>query len=352
MDPVAIVYHEEVVGYDFGRGHPFRGDRFSKFMTLVDEKGLLVDPYVSVVKPEPASDHDLSLVHPERYIMEVKRRERLSLQLSLDTPLKPGLVEAAKIIVGSSLKAGKLVAENAVKIAEGVGGGLHHAGKTYGGGFCIFNDVAVCAQSLLENHNLNRLMILDSDVHAGNGTMDIFYKEPRVLFVSVHQDPYTLYPGTGFIEQIGEGEGKGYTVNVPMPPGSDDQCMKLFLNDVFKPIADDFKPQIIIRNGGSDPHFMDSLGGFNLTYNGLRSIGEAVAEAANRSKCGVVDLCCSGYNPSTIAEGWLSILAGVMERKMVLEDPLTPPISSEKIYVATKKIIKSVRKKLGAYWNL
>jgi acetoin utilization protein AcuC len=164
MNPVAIIYHEGVARYDFGSGHPFRGDRFSKFMTLVEEKGLLTDPHISMIKPEPANDDDLNLVHPESYIREVKKRERLSLQLSPDTPLKPGIVDAAKLIVGSSVKAGKLVAENAVKIAEGVGGGLHHAGKTYGGGFCIFNDVAVCAQSLLERYNMNRLMILDSDI--------------------------------------------------------------------------------------------------------------------------------------------------------------------------------------------
>jgi acetoin utilization deacetylase AcuC-like enzyme len=128
--------------------------------------------------------------------------------------------------------------------------------------------------------------------------------------------------------------------------------MQLFLNEVFKPIAADFKPQAIIRNGGSDPHFMDSLGGLNLTYNGLRSIGEAVAEAAKTCKCGVVDLCCSGYNPTIIAEGWLSLLAGVMERKIVLEDPLSPPPSSERTFLTTEKVIKSVRKKLGEYWNI
>jgi acetoin utilization protein AcuC len=196
MEPVAVVYHEGIANYDMGWGSPFRGNRFPKFMKLIERLGLLSDPRVNLVEPGPADDGTLGLIHPEEYIKEVERREAMSIPLSGDTPLRPGIVDAARLIVGTSVRAGELVADGSVRVAEGVGGGLHHAGRGYGGGFCVFNDVAVCAQNLLENHGLDRVIILDSDVHPGNGTMDVFYGEPRVLFVSVHQDPRTIYPGT------------------------------------------------------------------------------------------------------------------------------------------------------------
>ena len=351
MEPLAIVYHEGITDYDLGRGSPFRGDRFPRFMELMKDLGLLSDPQVRLVEPEPA-DGVLGLVHPKEYIEEVERREALSIPLTGDTPLRPGIVDAARLIVGASVEAGELVADGGVKVAEGVGGGLHHAGREYGGGFCVFNDVAVCAQNLLENHGMERVMILDSDVHAGNGTMDIFYGEPRVLFVSVHQDPMTIYPGTGFIDQIGEGDGEGYTVNVPLPPGAGDRCMGLFLEEVFKPLAKEFRPQIIIRNGGADPHFLDGLGSLNLTFEGLRAIGRAVAEAASSSGCGVVDLCCSGYNPMTVAEGWFSLLAGVVGFEKKVDEPMTPPRPSEAALGRTRETLDAVRRRLSDHWSL
>jgi acetoin utilization protein AcuC len=352
MDPAAIVYHEGMAEYDFGRGHVFRGDRFPKFMKLLEELGLLSDSRVQLVEPSPADDDVLELIHHEDYIREVERREALFLPLSGDTPLRPGIVRAARLIVGASVKAGELVADGKVKVAEGVGGGLHHAGRSYGGGFCVFNDVAVCAQNLLENHGLERVMILDSDVHAGNGTMDVFYGEPRVLFVSVHQDPRAFYPGTGFIDQVGAGTGEGYTVNVPLPPGAGDRCMRLFLDEVFKPLAEEFRPQIIIRNGGTDPHFLDGLGSLNLTFEGLRTIGKAVADAAAHAKCGVVDLCCSGYNPTTVAEGWFSLLSGVISYEKAVEEPKLPPEPSEIALMETRSTIDDVKRRLGEYWRL
>ncbi len=351
VEPTAIVYHKGVSRYDFGPGHPFRGGRFQRFMGLIEDYGLLSDPRVELVEPARAADEDLLLVHSEEYVREVERRGSLFMPLTGDTPLSPSVVEAARLIVGTSLRAGELVASRRFRVAEGVGGGLHHAGRSYGGGFCVFNDVAVCAKALLERHGLDRVLIFDTDVHAGNGTMDIFYEEPRVLFVSVHQDPRTLYPGTGFIEQIGSGPGEGYTVNVPLPPGAGDGCMGMVLEDVFKPLAREFAPQAIIRNGGSDPHFMDWIGGLALTYKGLRSVGVAVSEATRQAGCGVVDLCCSGYNPSTVAEGWLAIISGVTGIEVDLKERSSPPRESGRVVESTQKVIDSLKYLLREHWS-
>ena len=250
------------------------------------------------------------------------------------------------------MKAAEIVVDGDFAVAQGVGGGLHHAGRDYGGGFCVFNDVAVCAEAMLRRKGLERIMIFDSDAHAGNGTMDIFYGEPRVLYVSVHQDPRTIYPGTGFVDQIGEGPGTGYTVNLPLPPGAGDGCMDMVLEGVFKPLAEQFKPQLIIRNGGTDPHFMDGLASLGLTYGGLMAIGEAVSEASEMAGCGVVDLVCSGYNPRTVAEGWYALLSGEIGADTELIEDALKVAEDPKLLQMTETVIGSLVKILGDYWSL
>jgi len=352
MERVAIVHHSGVAEYDFGPGHPFRGDRFPRFMRLLDAHGLLSRPEVQLVEPDAAGDADLRLAHSDGYIRLVERLAARSTPLSGDTPLTPAVARAARLIVGTALRAGELVAEGGFRVAEGVGGGLHHAGRDYGGGFCVFNDVAVCARALLDRHGLERVLIFDSDAHAGNGTMDIFYDDPRVLFISVHQDPRTIYPGTGFIDQTGRGPGEGYTVNVPLPPGSGDRCMEIVLERVFKPLTRAFKPQAIIRNGGSDPHFRDGLASLGLTYAGLRAVGAAVSDAAHAAGCGVIDLCCSGYNPETVAEGWLAILSGLMGVETGLMEPSPPRSPGPELLEATEAVIEALAERLGGRWDL
>ena len=142
-----------------------------------------------------------------------------------------------------------MVVNGEASLVQAVGGGLHHAGRDFGEGFCVFNDVAVCAKALLERYGLKRVMIFDSDAHTGHGTMQIFYDEPRVLYLSSHQDPTNLYPNTGFVDQIGEGAGEGFTVNVPLPVGADDECMRLVLGRVFLPLLEQLKPEVLIRCG-------------------------------------------------------------------------------------------------------
>lgn len=352
MVSLAIVYHQAISDYDFGPGHPFRGERFPRYMRLLRERGILDLQGVELHEPEAAEDRDLLLVHTESYIRMVEDLAERRIPLSPDTPLNPGILRACRMIVGGSLKAGILAAEGRVKVAQGVGGGLHHAGRDYGGGFCIFNDVAVCAKALIERMGLRRILILDSDAHAGNGTMDIFYSDPRVLYISVHQDPRTIYPGTGFIDQLGEGEGEGYTVNIPLPPGAGDISMRLALDRVFKPLAEAFKPQVLIRNGGTDPHHADGLARLGLTFQGLRSIGSAVAEAASKAGCGVVDLVCSGYNPATVEEGWLAILSG--EAGLEVETPEEETLRREPLGLVeeTGRVIEALLRRLRNYWSL
>jgi acetoin utilization protein AcuC len=350
MGKASIVYDKGIADYDFGLEYEVRGDRFPRYLNLLESKELFGED-IDLVKPEPATDEDLLLVHSQEYIRRVKRLAEENGYLAEDTQLNWKIVNATRLIVGAALKAGELVADGKVRIAQGVGGGLHHAGRDYGDGFCVFNDVAVCAKALLERHGYERVMIFDTDAHAANGTMDIFYDEPRVLQLSVHQDPKTLFPYTGFIEQIGQGKGKGYKVNVPLPPGADDSCMLLVIDDVFRPLVEQYNPDVMIRVGGADPLHDDDYADLSLTYDGLRMIGTAAAEAALHVGCGLIDLVCSGYNPGTEEIGLYAILSGELGLEFDYIDSKAPEDHSD-LVKSTRDAITRLSSTLKDFWKI
>jgi acetoin utilization protein AcuC len=352
VDKFTIVYDEGISEYDFGEDYSLRGDRFPRYLQLLRSEGILDRPDIELIRPGAASDDDLALVHTRDYIKRVNDIAEARGYLSDDTPLKPQLVKAVRLIVGAALAAGEEVVEKRVKMAQGVGGGLHHAGRDYGEAWCVFNDVAICASALIERHSLDRVLIFDTDAHTGNGTMDIFYDDPKVLYLSIHQDPDTIYPNTGYITQIGRGEGKGYTVNVPLPKEADDACMGLVLERVFKPIANQFNPQVIIRNGGADPHYQDELADLGLTYKGLWSIGRAVSEASTHLGCGVVDLVCGGYNPGFEERGLYALLSGSIGKPLTYVEEGEQPTRDESVLEMTKGVINRLSDVLAPYWDI
>ena len=204
---IALGFHEKFKQYDLGEGHPFRGDRFVKAMKFFEEKGLLSDPRISLFQPQPASRRDLLRVHTEQYVDLIFDLADQNRPYDIETPVTPEILEATMLICGNAVECGKVVVEERAKEAVSIGSGYHHAGRNYGGGFCLFNDIAVLVEYLRAEKGVRKFMILDYDVHFGNGTSDIYYKDPTVLYISLHQDPRTIYPGTGFEWQIGEGYG-------------------------------------------------------------------------------------------------------------------------------------------------
>ncbi|MDM7998870.1 MAG: acetoin utilization protein AcuC [Dehalococcoidia bacterium] len=348
-----IVYSDEIRGYDFGPGHPFRSDRYANFMRLLRSS---LDAHREI-EPRCASDEELMLVHDKAYIDALLAASdgawlRSSSFMSPDTPLQPGMERAARFIVGASMTAAEVVWKSDTPHAVGVGGGLHHARRSYAAGFCIYNDVAVCALNLLQNHGAERILILDTDAHAGDGTCHIFYRDPRVLFIDLHQDPHTLYPGTGFAYEIGEDKGRGFTVNVPMPPGASDQAYEYALDHIFAPLAEEFHPQIIIRNGGSDPHFADELTDLGLTLEGFRMVGEKVRQVAERVCEGRrVDLLGSGYNQTVLPPAWLALVAGSAGLDIKLKEAFRLPISTDSGLDETRRVVEEVKKNLRGHWR-
>src|SRR4030042_3197504 len=226
---IGILYQEDLKEYDFGPGHPFRGDRYELFSRFLKDH-LAEDDNYRILVAEHATDQDLLLICGKAYIdftTEYFKPANLGLiypgafnrfHSGDNMPIgKPGKIEeAARLVVGQAKKACDLVQEGQFKKVISIGGGLHHAKPSYGEGFCLYNDVAFAALYLMQKYKLEKILILDTDAHAGNGTAEYFYEEPRALLIDLHQNPMTLYPGTGFASQIGAGRGKGFTVNIPM----------------------------------------------------------------------------------------------------------------------------------------
>ncbi|MFC2066586.1 histone deacetylase family protein [Chloroflexota bacterium] len=362
---VGIIYREELKEYDFGPGHPFRGDRYQIFPQFL-RGNLPGDDNYRIMQSESADDEDLLLICRKEYI-DFTREYYKAANLGLSYPEqffrfhsgdnmpvgKPGkLEEAARVVVGQARMAADLVQGDKFRKVVSIGGGLHHAKPSYGEGFCLYNDVAFCALYLMEKHKLERILILDTDAHAGNGTCEYFYEEPRVLFIDLHQDPGTIYPGTGFAHQIGFGAGTGFTVNVPMPVGAGYDSYELVFDSIVQPIAQEFEPQIIIRNGGSDPHFNDGLTNLGLSVNGFRMIGERVREMTKICDDKAIDLIASGYNREVLPYAWLALISGWAGFEVEIQEP--QPVSSQMLtdraLSKTERVVDEVKNQLKDYW--
>jgi len=350
---IEITYHEKFSQYDLGLGHPYRGDRFLKAIRFFEEQGLFLSPNVILSMPEPATKKDLLRVHDEGYVNLIQHLAEANRPYDSETPVSPKILEAVLLIVGGAIEAGRAIYGGKVDRAVALGCGFHHAGRNYGGGFCLFNDIAVLVEYLREIHALKRVLILDYDVHFGNGTSDTYYSDSNVLFISLHQDPKTLYPGTGFIEQIGTGDGEGYNVNVPLPPGTGDETYLHALREIFVPLAEEFKPEIIIGNGGSDAHFADLLGNLGLTVKGFFTLSRTIAEVANKVCQGrVILMPRSGYNPTVLPPCWYALTAGVVgiETKL-LGDMLTPPVEPDFIRTKVENTLSDLKGILSKCWK-
>jgi len=350
---IGIAYDEEYAKYDLGEGHPFRGDRFINAIRFFREQGVFSLPGVFMLHPVSASKEDLLRVHDPDYVDLIYRLAAAGRPYDIETPVSPQILEAVMLIVGGAIEAGKSVFEGKTNRAVAVGCGFHHAGRNYGGGFCIFNDIAIMIEYLRARHGLKRVMIVDHDVHAGNGTSDIYYEDSNVLFVSLHQDPRTIYPGTGFIQQVGRGLGVGYNVNVPLPPGTGDETYLHALKEIVPPLAEEFKPDLIVSNGGSDPHFADMLGSLALTVRGFFGISRTLVETADKvCSSRLVLMPGSGYNPAVLPQCWYALTAGVVGvEKMGVEESYAPPVEPRYVRPKVEETLRALKNLLKDYWK-
>jgi acetoin utilization protein AcuC len=346
----AIIYSENLKEYDLG--HVLTHDRYQNFIDLFQEK-FGDHPDFEVVEPPYASHEDLRLIHTEEYIQRI---ERLEGRDPHDTPLSPGLVRAAKLLAGAGKQAGELVQSGSFRKAFVVGGGVQHANREREKGFGVFSDVGICAENLLSNFGLQRILVIDTDAHAGEGIYEIFSTDSRVLFLSIHQDPRTVYPGKGFVHEIGDGEGTGYSVNIPLSPRSADRTYEYVLTEIFTPLAEEFRPEMILMVDGSDPHFTDRITHMGMTLEGIRMVGRFVGRTADDiCKGKIVNFVGSGYssNPQVVSLGWLASIVGVtgVEFRVQEPGPIPEDLQPDKGMKQAKEVVRLLRAQLSPYWK-
>ena len=361
----AILYRKELERYSFAEGHPFRGDRFEHFFNFFESRFTPYKDQFQMIEPEPATDDILQLVHSKNYIKTIQSASEgmalsnISQYVSSDN-LNPftgyiprGIERGARVIVGISVKASELVAQGEFRKVIGVGGGMHHAKPDYGEGFCFYNDVAICVENLKQRYKLKRILVLDTDAHAGNGTKEIFYQDPEVLFIDIHQDPRTIYPGTGFISEIGDDQGEGFTVNLPVLPGTGNQAYQYIFHEVVFPLAQEFEPEILIRYGGSDPHYLDELTNLGLTLEGFRMIGRQVNEIAKDLTQGKsIDLLLSGYNIAVLPFAWSALISGLLDLDIDLTGlrEESPPQEDSGL-IEAEDMVRQLKRQFKKYWK-
>lgn len=297
MKKLTIIYHPQYLKYDFGSDHPFWPQRAAVFLDKMKDSQI---PY-EILTPPKASDEDILLVHAKGYLQRVKELAKIYGALSLDTPVSLNILEAAYFSVGGSI----LALEQALKGKRTINllGGMHHAGISDSSGFCIFNDHAVAIKKLQSEGKIKAAMVYDLDVHAANGTQEIFYSDPTIFTISLHQDPETLYPGTGFAWQEGMGPGLGFNKNIVMPPGTGEKKYLQALDSVL-PLAGVFKPDLIILVLGVDTYKEDPLASLKLEASTYTKIAQRFK---NFPKLAV--MFSGGYSKQT-PDLWINFLKG------------------------------------------
>lgn len=283
-----IFWDDRLVSYDFGPGHPMNPVRVELTMALARELGVLDRRNVRVSEFETAGDKLLRLVHEEAYIAAVKHAGATGLpepRYGLgtdDNPVFLGMHDASALVTGASVAAAEAVWTGRAEHAANVSGGLHHALSGAASGFCVYNDPAVAIAWLLEN-GAERVAYVDIDVHHGDGVQAAFYDDPRVLTISMHETPRTLFPGTGFPTETG---ADGTAVNVSLPPGTNDASWLRAFEAVVPQLLRRFRPQVLVTQQGADSHALDPLAHLILTVDGQRTAYAALHRLAHETAGG------------------------------------------------------------------
>ncbi|HMG29706.1 MAG TPA: acetoin utilization protein AcuC [Jiangellaceae bacterium] len=272
MGPVNVVWDDSLTRYDFGPSHPMNPVRLDLTIRLARALGVLDHANVNVVAPAVASDDLLTSVHTPALVAAV-RRGTFDPDHGLgseDNPCFESMHEASATVVGGSVDAALAVWKGQVEHAVNITGGLHHAMPDRSSGFCVYNDVAVAVRALLDA-GAERVAYVDVDVHHGDGVQAIFYDDPRVLTVSLHESPRTLFPGTGYPDEIGGPGAEGSAVNVALPPGTADAGWLRAFHAVVPPLLREWRPQVLVTQHGCDSHVEDPLAHLALTVDGQRA---------------------------------------------------------------------------------
>jgi acetoin utilization deacetylase AcuC-like enzyme len=344
-----IVKDKRYLHHSAGIAHPESPERLAAIYEMLENPSMAGK--FAQIKPREATHKEIETIHSPSYVEFIASTagER-SVFLDPDTATSPESYEIAKLAVGGVCNAIDSVIEgkvdNAFALVRPPG---HHAEKDTAAGFCIFNNIAIGAMHAILKHHLKRVLIVDWDLHHGNGTQHSFYSDPRILYFSTHQYPY--YPGTGSLQEIGQGKAEGYTINVPLRGGTGDASFVKIFRKVLQPVALEFKPELVLLSAGFDTYFQDPLGAMRVTPEGF--------SAMTRILLNIADACCQGRLVAVL-EGGYHVAGLTKSVKAVLEEMLDEThVSEEKLASLeeeadedTNHIIKQVCSKINPYWKI
>ncbi len=317
--------------------HPENADRLYVMLDALEKAPFYKD--IQMIEPEMLPEKLLYEVHSAEMIQRIKEiSEHEDSWIDLDTYVCKSDYETARLAAGGVTSVCRNVmngaAQNAYALVRPPG---HHASAERSMGFCLFNNAGLAAHELSKDGK--RVLIFDHDVHHGNGTQSIFYKRKDVMYQSFHLSPH--YPGTGDVSEIGDGNGKGYTINAPLGFGHGDGAVSQLFDELFIPITKQFNPHLIIISAGYDSHHSDQLGGLKLSANFFGEMIKRFQEIQPKIVCTLE----GGYNLQWIGKCFLSQLGQMMSHPLQFDDPI---IGDDDV----SALIKKMKKELGAYWEL
>ena len=335
---MAIIYHPQYLNHYQDTHHPESPARLTAIHAKLEEERLLKD----VLTPKPVSEKVLETIHTPEHIAFIKNVGEG--RIDLDTRSHENTFEIALLASGGGI----LAAEHSFSKRQPTMALLrppgHHAGPNYGGGFCYFNNIALAAEHL--RNKVDRVAIVDIDVHHGNGTSDIFCRRNDVLYISTHQ--WGIYPGTGPLTYVGEEQGEGFTVNIPLSSKCGDTTYMTAFEDVMAPILSQFRPKALLVSVGGDAHYMDPLANMTLSTQGYISLAQRLMNTAKKLSEGRISFYLEGgYHTGALAE----LIAGIVGK---FHDIETSKLFSEVYDLDTmgKDVIDRVKEIHGTYWKM
>jgi acetoin utilization protein AcuC len=321
----AFIYSDELANFQYSPTHPFKPIRAKLTMDLCRRYDLIERPWIHIVRPEPLSLEVMAEFHDETYLKALQAVDSAALGSQLwpdvssghendsfsidpqilkyelgtdDNPIFAGVYDYSALAAGATLMGAKMVASGFVQVAFNPVGGFHHAAPAHAEGFCYVNDVGVAITHLLKDGL--RVAFVDIDAHHCNGVQDAFYRDDRVLVISLHENGRDLYPWSGFENEIGEGKGRGYNVNIPLPEKTDDEAFVRAFEEIVPPLLEAYAPDIVIAELGADTHVSDPLTHLSLTNLGYCQVVERLAERAPR----LLALGGGGYDVYKTTRNW------------------------------------------------
>jgi acetoin utilization deacetylase AcuC-like enzyme len=340
--------------------HPESPKRLSAIDAAIDSRQLNLQ--IEKLAAKPASDDELCLVHAESYLhhlskLEAEAKKRAAIvQLDPDTWMSPQSYEIARLAAGAGVAAVESLAANlqTVETVHSLQNAFvavrppgHHALRDRSMGFCLFNNVAIAAKKARALPGIERVLIIDWDVHHGNGTQEMFYHDPSICFISLHQFPN--WPGTGWYKEDGTGDGRGFNLNIPLPPNTGDHGYLRAWQSLVEPVAREYKPQLILLSAGYDAHKDDPLAQQKISTNGYRMLAKRLQKLSVELKAPVLALLEGGYNTGVLAQ---SVIVTI-EELIGKADEVNPELDEESHWQRQQvdERIAELRAHFSSYWN-